>query len=293
MKTCTLSSEELSICVLPEIGGAITQGYFHDLAFLAQPPRAGKEPKALGSESDWVAAWHGGWQPLLPNAGGEYLQGEFPQGFHGNGSQAPWHIVHQTNHSIDLEWVAEKLQCGRSMYVDGNQIRVTGSLLNNDSKSRSVIITEHLVLGTDFLDTPISVYPNDGARFRELDYDGLSGGRGFLPWSEFQNKDWDSLSVNTPARMGVFSDLGEMKVANDDYEIHISWDALNLPFLWLWEEMGSTTIEPWNGEYFALGIEPSTAPDGHGISGGCATVLPSKMSINWWVTLEIQKRARK
>lgn len=70
----TLATEKLSLSVLPENGAALTDGSFLGKSFLAKPPYPSIVPTHLGTENDWVAAWNGGWQPLLPNAGGEYLE---------------------------------------------------------------------------------------------------------------------------------------------------------------------------------------------------------------------------
>ena len=115
MITHSLASQDLSVSVLPESGGAITDGVFQGHSFLAKPPYPSIAPKFLGQEHDWLAAWNGGWQPLLPNAGGQYLDGKYPQGFHGNASQAAWNVLEKTPHSISLEWSEENLQSQRSI----------------------------------------------------------------------------------------------------------------------------------------------------------------------------------
>ena len=72
----TLATEKLSISVLPENGAAITEARFLGKSFLAKPPSQSIAPTPLGTESAWVAAWNGGWQPLIPSAGGQHLQGK-------------------------------------------------------------------------------------------------------------------------------------------------------------------------------------------------------------------------
>ncbi len=289
----TLASQELSILVMPENGGAITQATFNDRKFLATPPRASIAPKHLGLESDWVAAWNGGWQPLLPNAGAEFFDGKYPQGFHGNASQASWNVMQQSADAISLEWSGENLASKRTIQLDKNSISLSGSLINHDVQERSVIVTEHLVLGSDFLESEISIEPIGQARFRELEYDGSAQGRDFLPWDSFHEKKWATVTSDTPARMGVFSEISCIKVSNEIFEIEISWDAHTLPFLWIWQELGYTQEHPWNGEYWALGVEPSSSADGMGIGGNSVRKLKSNEELMWSVNLKIQKRAGK
>ena len=289
----TLASEDLSICVLPENGGAITQGVFQGQNFLAIPPYPAVEPKFLGTENDWLAAWNGGWQPLLPNAGGQCLEGKYPQGFHGNASQTTWNVLEKSALSISLVWSDENLHSQRSININENEVSVLGSVVNLDREPRPLIVTEHLVLGSDFLNSKITLEPVGNAQFRELEYDGSGKGAGFEPWESFQKNSWSSVTSQTPARMGVFSDISCIRVSNENYEIEISWDARNLPYLWIWEEMAHTQEHPWNGQYLALGIEPSSASDGVGLGGESAKTLAVDEKFNWSVQLKIQKRASK
>jgi len=291
MMVHTLTSNDLSISVLPENGGAITHGVFQGRNFLAQTPHPSIEPKFLGSENDWVASWNGGWQPLLPNAGGEYLDGKYPQGFHGNASQAPWNVSEKSARSLSLEWSDENLHSQRLIKINENAITLTGSLVNKDSEPRPFIVTEHLILGSDFLKTAVTLEPVGSAQFRELAYDGSANGSEFAQWESFQESNWSAVTSQTPARMGVFSNISSIRVSNEEFEIEISWDAKNLPYLWIWEEMKYTQEHPWNGEYLALGIEPSNASDGVGLGGSSVKTLAVDEEFNWSVELKIQKRA--
>ena len=291
MMTHALASKDLSVSVLPEIGGAITNGVFQGQSFLAIPPYPSIAPKFLGEEHDWLAAWNGGWQPLLPNAGGKYLHGKYPQGFHGNASQAAWNVSEKSPHSLSLEWSDENLQSQRSININDNAVTLTGSLVNRDKEPRPFIVTEHLILGSDFLKTSVTLEPVGNAQFRELAYDGSANGAEFEPWGSFQANNWSTVTSQTPARMGVFSDISSIRVLNENYEIEISWDVKNLPYLWIWEEMAYTQEHPWNGEYLALGIEPSSAADGVGLGGSSVKNLAEDEKFEWSVQLKIQKRA--
>jgi galactose mutarotase-like enzyme len=289
----TLATEKLSISVLPENGAAITEARFLGQSFLAKPPYQSIAPTPLGTESDWVAAWNGGWQPLIPSAGGQHLHGKHPQGFHGNASQARWSVTESTPRSISLNWSHEDLESERSINISDNEIVLRCSLLNLDSDPRPVIVTEHLVLGSDFLQSEITLEPQGNAQFRELAYDGSANGAEFAPWETFEQSGWLKVNKNTPARMGVFSNTSCIKLSNEVYEIEISWDSSKLPFLWIWEEMGQTVEEPWNGKFWALGIEPSSAADGVGLSGGTALTLQVNEKFDWSVNLKIHERTGK
>lgn len=156
-------------------------------------------------------------------------------------------------------------------------------------------ITQGNFQGKGFLAIPThpSIEPIGDAQFRELGYDGSAKGSDFRAWESFQEKSWHILTSQTSARMGVFSGISCIKLRNSTCEIEISWDAQVLPHLWVWEEMAYTKEHPWNGEYWALGIEPSSAADGMGLGGGSVRNLQVNEKLIWSVNLKIQKRAGK
>ena len=293
MTRLTLTNGELEIVILPDMGGAISEASYRGIQFMARPPRSAIQPIRLGDEADWVRAWNGGWQPLLPNAGTQYLEGKYPQGFHGNASQVQWKVEDRTATEVLLAWHDEELQSYRSINISSNQITVSGRLVNLSNEPRQFSLTEHLVFGDSLLTSQVKLDTNDQAQFMELSYDGTVKGALFKPWSEVAASDWSAVSRNTPARLGLIKDVGPMGVTatGELLEVRVTWDTENLPFVWVWEEMGSTQSEPWLGEYFCLGIEPSTTPHGAGLGEslrtGTVNVLGPKEKFHWWVTLMV------
>jgi hypothetical protein len=61
---------------------------------LGRPP-FGSEPPAPGDldERAWTAAWRGGWQGCLPNAGSACTVDGVRHGFHGRASNDPWTLL--------------------------------------------------------------------------------------------------------------------------------------------------------------------------------------------------------
>ena len=293
MERLTLTNGELEIVIVPSSGGAITEASFKGEQFMARPPRQAIEPVPLGGEADWVRAWNGGWQPLLPNAGTEYLDGKFPQGFHGNASQAKWRVEDVTSNEVLLSWNDEELQSYRSITLSSDQIMVSGRLVNLSIEPRLFSLTEHLIFGDSLLTSDVKLQINSQAQFMELGYDGTTNGAHFEPWLEIARSDWSSVNRSTPARLGLLKDVGPtgVTVIGENLEVRVTWDTENLPYLWVWEEMGSTQSEPWGGEYFCLGIEPSTAAHGAGLGESLKTervnILPPRERFHWWVALTV------
>ncbi|MBI3428769.1 MAG: hypothetical protein HY050_01650, partial [Actinobacteria bacterium] len=155
MESLTLTSGDLEVIILPESGGAISEASFRGFQFMARPPRQAIKPIPLGNEADWVRAWNGGWQPLLPNAGTEYMHGKYPQGFHGNASQAKWKVEDATATEVLLAWHDEELQSYRSINLSSDQIVVSGRLVNLSKEPRHFSLTEHVVFGDSLLTSEV------------------------------------------------------------------------------------------------------------------------------------------
>lgn len=289
----TLANGDLKIVVLPECGGAISEASYKGIQFMAQPPRPAQSPVSLGSEEDWVRAWNGGWQPLLPNAGGEYMGGKYPQGFHGNASQSPWRVEEVSQDEVILSWQGEELKSERKVEVMGDQIKLVGSLENLSNLPREFILTEHVIFGDLLLSESVTLTLNEEARFMALDYDGSTMGALFRPWREVARSDWSTVTRDTPARLGIVTEVDSsgVRIVGENLIATLLWDTQSLPYAWIWEEMGVTRTEPWNGQYFCLGIEPSSAPHGAGLgesirTGSVSTLAPHG-TFHWWVTLKL------
>ncbi|MDP1719558.1 MAG: DUF4432 family protein [Candidatus Nanopelagicaceae bacterium] len=293
LSSLTLANGDLEIVVLPECGGAISEATFKGIQFMARPPKPAQSPVNLGNEADWVRAWNGGWQPLLPNAGGEYKEGRYPQGFHGNASQTPWIIEQVSQDEVVLSWVGEELRSTRTINVANDKITLGGTLANLGDLPREFILTEHVVFGDSLLTADAKLQLNGQARFMELGYDGAMIGEIFEPWHEVAWSDWSVVTKSTPARLGLVTDVDSsgVSIVGENLTATLSWDTENLPYAWIWEEMGATKADPWNGEYFCLGIEPSTAPQGAGlgesIRTGTTTTLEPQAIFHWWVALKL------
>lgn len=293
LSSLTLANGDLQIVVLPECGGAISEASYNGIQFMARPPRPAVGPVDLGNEEDWVRAWNGGWQPLLPNAGGEHREGKYPQGFHGNASQSPWTVEQLSRDEAVLSWVGEELRSNRTINVTNDKITLIGTLENLSDFPREFILTEHVIFGDSLLTPDAKLHISEQARFMELGYDGTQDGTIFEPWHEVARSDWSLVTRSTPARLGLVTDVDSsgVSIVGENLTATLLWDTENLPYAWIWEEMGATQADPWNGQYFCLGIEPSTAPHGAGlgesIRTGTATTLAPHTTFHWWVALKL------
>ncbi len=284
-----MRSNLIEIEVLPDFGGAITACHFSKKQILARSPYIGGVPIPLGNEEDWVRAWNGGWQLAIPNAGSQFLDTKYPQGFHGNASQDAWMVERISDDAISLRWQGEDLDIVRTISLENNQIMTTCSVTNLGSESREIVAVEHLVFGDQFLSEPMRLQPSLSTRFIELDYSGAQMASG---WQDWGSTGWEELFLDDPARMGVLS-TSNISVLGAQIRATIEWSREVFPFVWLWEEFGKSLGEPWNGSGHALGIEPSVIDHALGLqeamrTGTALVILPGQ-TLKWFTSVTLEE----
>lgn len=287
------TSEALDVDVVPGRGCVISSARLDGREALARMPWLPQPASPLCDEPEWVAAWTGGWQPLLPNAGGVSTDGPTAQCFHGNASIAPWDVVEQEDRRVRCRWAGDGILAERTVRLDADCIEVTTFVQNISDHAVPVIVTEHAILGGVLLED-VAMIDATTASIEELAYDGgrLDGRR--QPWHEASG--WHRVHDGTPARLGVLHDADEhdgVTVSGGGLRVHLTWDLAALPFAWVWQERNASQGPPWGGRVRALGIEPSSCPHGAGLdtamAEGSARILPPGGTMRWWMRMRIQE----
>lgn len=245
------------------------------------------EPEEHSTPEQWVRAWAGGWQPTLPNAGYAAPNATVPQGYHGEASQQPWTVTHHDDRAMTATWRdAGPLEVERQFSLRDDGLLMRCSATNRANEPRPVVITEHLVLGSDLLaggatvDAPgATVYP------LSEEQEQLPGS----PWPGAGEPDWSvARAAESPARCAaVTAPADGVLVRNGSAAVRLTWDAAALPYFWLWQELAANPDPPWDGKTLALGVEPSTTPHGQGLdvaapTGECALIEPGT-TLSWWI----------
>jgi hypothetical protein len=284
--------------VVPAEGGVLAELRVGGRDVLATTPwgrdRA-HPPTAAMSEGEWVDRWRGGWQLCFPSAGESDPSSEWPQGFHGVASQAPWTIVAVTPDAVSLEWSDEHgLTATRTWRLTGSGARVETVARNAGTASRPLVIAEHLILGGDVLapivrdDAALTITPPAGTGLAPLDYEGHPDGER-LPWPGPAADRWPHVDRETPARVGalVGVDPRVIRVEGPHVVATITWQGLAHALVW--EELARSSEPPWSNAVIALGIEPTSAPHGRGTAIAEGTVLLEPgQSLTWSTELAIE-----
>ena len=123
-----LRSAEVLIRVDPAHGGEILD--LVDLRtgrqLLGRPPFGSTVPVAGDlDEGTWTAAYRGGWQVLLPNAGNACRVDGRRHGFHGRASNDPWSVEERDESSVTLAWSGQGVAARRRLRLADGGLSVT------------------------------------------------------------------------------------------------------------------------------------------------------------------------
>ena len=127
--------------------------------------------------------------------------------------------------------------------------------------------------------------------------------RRHVPWpgrAELGDASLDHIPARSPRRF-LFGFLdgvreGTYRLRNDRLGLaaRLSWPREVFPVVWLWEEIRFTDDPPWNGQAYAVGIEPHVAYPAVGMTelrrrGGHGLTLEPDASLAGTVTLSVER----
>ncbi|MHB1927945.1 MAG: hypothetical protein ACYDEN_00460 [Acidimicrobiales bacterium] len=296
-----LRSGDARAVVDPARGGEIVSARLGDDEILAAMPwpRAAPPDRLVLDEDEFTAAWGGGWQLALPNAGNPCTFGGREYGFHGVASFRPWSVVEESPSSVRLEWRGEGLRASRRVTALRDGLHVSTDVTADGSESGAFIAVEHLILGQAVTDGGYRLELPDA----EL-VDLYASERPHRRWPGSVDPDsgtgWNEMPAE--AKVSRFGAVGPVRLGAvrvhpgaTDSALDIRWNCEALPFVWIWQERSGDPRPPWNGCTHALGIEPSTVPTDDGIAAAEGTghlrVVQPGETFSWWMSLRLASPA--
>ena len=262
-----LTSDELEVDILPANGAdiqAVVDRLTGTSLLWTSPWGTDLRPEDTATSRDaWLTRAWGGWQLLLPNTGDEASEGGNTWGFHGEAGMRAWEIAADSADwlevSLDLETAPLTLR--RTYRVTGPTLSVETEVRNRSTEPVEFLWGEHPTYGEAFADG--ALLEIDARTFKVELADGVGVDAGeTVAWPA---AGLDRLPSRTPPRFlfGFLDglDTGTYRVRNDRLGVaaRMTWPLDVFPCVWLWEEIGFTHDHPWNGQAYAVGIEPQTA----------------------------------
>jgi hypothetical protein len=296
MSMLVLRSDELLVRIDPSHGAEVLDlvELHRGRQLLGRPP-FGSDPPTAGDldEDPWTAAWRGGWQGCLPNAGTACEVGDLKHGFHGRASNDPWEVIDARERSCRVRWEGHGLAAERNMTVaEALAVRTEVKAVTG---SAPLVALEHLALGLELIEPEVELALPPG-RASELD-DTLgpaappedapewpdialvSGRTERAPtWNLGDERGRVYVVSNVPSGRAVARNTAR------GHGVEITWSADVLPHLLVWHEARASG-GVWRKATEMLCIEPCSVPHLLGLSAaieaGQARHLERGQTVSW------------
>lgn len=291
-RVITLSSEKISLTIIPELGGVISSMIYlpKDIELLARI-RDIKSPEIarLGLMADNLLdlLFIGGYYEILPNAGyvTEYKGAKF--GLHDETPYLPWKVEYDEERDPNsllstVSLIKFPLKLYRRITIKENVISIDERLINLSPTSTIPFSwLHHPTFGEEFIgqDSTLELPENT---LLEVDSSMVSdaislkaGYKGIWPSAMQKNGKFDNLSkfpsrgsrncddlVYVPSvREGTFTIRNYRKGVS----LIATWDKKVFGSLWLWRPFGGGDTYPWFGRVYCTAVEITTSIPASGL----------------------------
>lgn len=294
----TLSTDELTLEVIPEKGGDILSltRLADDLAVLGSTPW-GVRLRGLitppGSVQAAAAdAWAGGWRPLFPNAGRSAVSNGVELGEFGEATLAPYDWT-DTGEGLELTTRLARMpfEITRTLTCVDGAVSMTERIRNVGGEELGGMWGHQLMLTAPVLD-PGATFDCAASIVRpDSDVVSAVGWDDLMPWPRAHGTDGLINLRTVPAADGgetrkvYLSDFSEPRATLTntalDLTVTLGWDAEVWPYLWYELEAGRDGGYPWYKSGYHLLLAPSSSWPARGLHearrlSGLVTLAPGE-----------------
>lgn len=275
-----LTSEQVSVTVVPGLGGTVTSLDVGGSELLARTPwglpQRGAPALAGGAEAVMLDTSPGGWQPLFPyagQAGGYSTEGPFDG--EARLASMDWTV---TDSSLELRARLRRTPfvLTRTVSVLGGEVTLRETVRNVGAEAVEAVWGHRLLLGGDLvaagtvIDAPASVVRSDPFSSSAASFDDL------LPWPRAYAGDGlvNLRTVPGPGsgstRTAYLCELARPSVRVSrpatGLALELEWDAEVWPYLWYELEAGGRAGYPWYGAGYHLALSPASGWPASGLA---------------------------
>lgn len=286
----TLRNGQAAITILPDKGAdiyALTDRRT-GLDVLFKSPwgvrETGPWPRAGSSMEQWVEAYPGGWQVLLPNGGEECTEHGVTWGYHGEAALLPWQVTSAGEDAASLQTrlFSVPLLVQREVTLHGPVVRVTETVTNESAVDLEVMWSHHPAFGAPFLEQGCLLSAGCASVLADDEKPGTvlaPGSKHSWPIATTAAGDQIDLRVipgpdqprSVLAYLEDFSS-GFFAITNPRLRLGVGlrWPLDTFPKAWLWQEIAATASWPWYRRAYVAAVEPAGTIPGHGMAGARA-----------------------
>ncbi|HEX4814279.1 MAG TPA: DUF4432 family protein [Nonomuraea sp.] len=310
LRAVVLENERLRVTVVPDKGGDLIEFLHKptDTDFVWLSPQGLRSPRdhlqgAADDVAQFIDHYAGGWQEVFPNGGApsEYRGARLAQ--HGEVSGLPWECAVLADApeevavrlSVRTRRLPYRMEKVFRLRAGTAALEVEGTATNEAGLRLHAMWGQHIVYGRPFLRPGARIRLPDGVRViphaTAIDPAGRrqvrAGGPG--AWPVVPADGGGEVDLGVVREPGAPSEIVYLTGFDEGwYEIsshtsgdisgdisgkigmRVEWDASLLPYLWLWQELGSSAGYPWWGRAYTVGLEPFSSMPTDGLAAAVA-----------------------
>lgn len=318
MRVLTLENEFLKIKSLLDKGSDIIEILYKPMGvdFMWHSPLGYRNPATFvpscsRSDGAFLDFYGGGWQDVLPSAGGKSSNRGAEWGLHGETALIPWGCAIEKDSPEEV--VAHlSVECYRyPLRVDKwfvlrrkeSSFTIREKLTNLSEQDLEYSWLQHPAFGEPFLapgtvidipaETVVVAGPPDFSPSSRL-----PAGKKFK-WPNATNKKGEKVDLSRlPAKdvraldLAFLMDLKEgwYAVTNPRLKLGFGlvWNKSIYPYVWFWQPLGGAWDHPWFGRTWNIALEPCTSWPATGLADQIAKGTAAKIRGNGSIELEMK-----
>lgn len=280
-----IENEKLRITVLAGRGADVVEFLYKpqdmDFAWLTSTGIRGNilDPYPKDDEASFMDEYPGGWQTIFPNGGAPSEYHGIALGQHAEVAILPWEyqLLEDTAERSSVKFTVStkkfpyRVEKTFSIKSGSARCDIQERITNLSGETLQAMWGTHFTFGPPFLSTDSRVIVSEEANVIPHNYPDEASNRRVgtadnFRWPMGRDKeskeiDFSKLpAVGTPGEMLYLENLpaGRYRVETPSNKLaaEVTWDNTLFPYLWYWQEYGSSQAAPWFGKHYNIGLEP-------------------------------------
>lgn len=237
----------------------------------------------------FLNGYPGGWQSIFPNGGAPSSVNGIDFAQHDEVALLSWRheILHDSEEMCEVRFSVEtrktQFRVSKTFRLRKGETKcvVTEEIENLSDDNQRAMWGFHISFGAPFVDqnttirlpNNVTVIPHDAAI--------ASTGRRLdrvenFTWPIFTKQNGENIDFSALPAQGTESEMlylhgfddGWYQIENwtNNLAMKVSWDLELMPYLWYWQEYGSSQDYPWFGKHYNIGLEPFSSFPTNGLA---------------------------
>lgn len=290
-----IENEALRVTILVGRGADVVECLYKredlDLVWLTQWGIPTKQVPAdyPPNVDSFLVGYPGGWQSIFPNGGAPCSVNGIEFAQHDEVALLPWdhEIVRDHADGVEIRCTVltrkTKFRVTKtfSLKAGSKSVSIKEEIENLSNQPQRAMWGFHISFGAPFLDetsiielpNPVEVIPHPepitstGRRVANTER---------FTWPIAPSSDGGEVDFSKMPRKGTHSEMLYLIGFDEAWyrilspsrkiAVRVSWDKKLLPYLWYWQEFGSSEEYPWFGKHYNIGLEPFSSFPTNGLS---------------------------